>query len=154
MKTWLHWFSSHTDFSTTPHQKWSLIYMTLNVKNVSEKNFNVLMTLVTILQKTKDGQMENLHKNPEIMPQVFENREPSTSLLIDNSHCKVSEPQNTITIPTIYLQNTKKSTADISMGNTEKTSSFMTQLSDNTPPTLNKTTCHPKPPYFCVIYIH
>ena len=38
-------------FTKTPHHKWSLTYMTLNLTAANIKHLNLLMTLLNIVQK-------------------------------------------------------------------------------------------------------
>ena len=78
-------------------------------------------------------QKNALSKNLEFTPQISENIELSRLLLIDKCQFKKTEPENFITIPSTYLQNTKVSIASSSMNKNLKTSSFMNQLSDTIP---------------------
>ena len=63
---------------------------------------------------------------------LSEKVEPPHSLLIAKGQYMLTEPEKTITLLSMYLQNTKASTANTSLDNNRTTSPFMTQLSDNT----------------------
>ena len=76
------------------------------------------------------------------MPQISEINEPTSSFLFDKNQSKIIEPENSITLPSTYLHNTKVSTANTSLDNNHKTSTFVTQLSDLTPRRFIKTTFH------------
>ena len=67
------------------------------------------------------------------MPQIYELCEPSNSLLIDKCQFNLTEPENLITLPSIYLYNTIVPTAISSLDNDQITSSITTQLSNDTP---------------------
>ena len=83
------------DFLITTHQKWSLVYMILNLTNVNVKHFIVFMTLLKILQKLVVGKTQKKTKeNLGLMPQISECREPSRSLVFDKCLYKITEPDN------------------------------------------------------------
>ena len=68
--------------SLIPHQSWFLIY---NVRNINEKAFNVLMTLLKILQKIVAGNFEKFpEKQRELNLQNSEIIEPLSSLFLTN----------------------------------------------------------------------
>ena len=72
-----------------PHQKRSLIYMLVNKKNIQEKSFNVLMTLLINLQKLIAGEVLRIFKkNQEFEAQISEINEQSSTLLFDRCQFK------------------------------------------------------------------
>ena len=115
--------------------------MTPNLTNVIVKHFNLLVTVLNFPRKIVAE--NSVTKNPEFMPQNSENNEPSCSHFCNKNQLRITEPENNITLPSPYLHNTKKSTANFSLDNKQITTSIMTQHSDLTPPTFLKTTLHP-----------
>ena len=64
------------------------------------------------------------------MPENSEINETSRSNIFDNCQLKIAEPENIITLPSTYLQNTKLTTASFSLDDNQITSTFKTKLSD------------------------
>ena len=77
------------------------------------------------------------------MAQFSEIFEKSSSFSVDKNQFKFTESENSITIPSVFMQDTKVSTAISSLVNNNTTPSFLTQLSDPTAQTYFKTTFHP-----------
>ena len=72
MKTQLYWVLSQADFSIMPRQKWWLIQITLNVKDVVENVFNLLMNLMNFLHKIVAGKFNrSLSNKPKIRASNF-----------------------------------------------------------------------------------
>ena len=65
----------------------------------------------TSKKSSRKIQKKSVIKYPEFMPPKFEIIDPSSTLLLDKSQYKVTEPQNIITLPSTCLHNTKLSTA-------------------------------------------
>ena len=62
---------AHGCFIFTKTKKF-LIYVKLNLKNVHEKAFSVLMIVVKNLQRAVAGKLKRtFKKNPEFLPQIY-----------------------------------------------------------------------------------
>ena len=60
MKRKVYQFLSLTDFEIEPSQKWSPIFMTMSLKNINEKHFNILVTFVNIFQRKVAGEFKRV----------------------------------------------------------------------------------------------
>ena len=76
--------------------------MMLNVTNVNQKYFKVLMTLPNKPQKKQlEKSTEFCEKNSEVEPQFSEIIEPSSSVIIDKCQFQVTDFENIFTLPSI-----------------------------------------------------
>ena len=146
MKTSQNWVSRPMDLSIAPHQKWSLIYTMLNVKNVKAKKFSVDGPLHHPSETSSLKIPKNSAKKFRIMLRSSEKTETSSSLLIDKCQLKLTEPKTILLFsPPICI---------IQKRNNQITIFFIPQLPNITPQTIVKTIYHPYTPYLCVIYFH
>ena len=88
--------------------------------------------------------MISVKKDQVLMPQSSKCFEPSSSLLSDRNEYKMTEHEIIITLSSIYLHNTKMSTANTSLDFNHIISSLRNQFFYLTPQMIDKTTFHPK----------
>ena len=70
-----------------------------------------------------------VNKIPELMPQLSENKKPSSWLIFNRILPKITEHEKFNTLPSNYLHQTKVSTANFSLGNNHITALFFIRTS-------------------------